>query len=81
MVSRFCIREEVAPIAQELLELTCLNSYSDLASLMFSRYGRHLKATWEVSPQTPIATQQNNAFAPAPLPIEPIAEFSDSIEL
>lgn len=70
--TRYVLKDEVEPIASELLEITKLSSLSELTSLMYSRYGRHLKATWEIQPTDSISE---------PLPDSaPISSFSDSID-
>ncbi len=48
--------------------MTGVDSLSDLLSLLLTRYGRHLKSTWEMSPQqqqvvNPVANSAQ-VFAP-----------------
>ena len=37
-------------MGEHLLEVTKLASLTELINVMFSRYGKHLEATWEVQP-------------------------------
>lgn len=47
---RVQLRDTALEQGEELLQVTKLGSLTELISVMFSRYGRHLAATWEVQP-------------------------------
>ena len=47
---RVQLRDVALEQGERLLEVTKLGSLTELISVMFSRYGRHLEATWEVQP-------------------------------
>ena len=51
-------------LADELLNVTGLPDYSTLISLLLSRYGNHLKSTWQL----------DNSQSSAPAIAQPIAE-------
>lgn len=46
--TRVHLRDTVLEQGERLLDVTKLGSLAELISVMFSRYGRHLEATWEV---------------------------------
>lgn len=76
---RIVLKDEVAEIAQDLLELTRLSNISELTSVLYSRYAKHLKATWEVQPAIEASATPDPLFQPtAP---QSISAFSDSINL
>lgn len=52
------------PLADELLDLTGVADYSTLISLLLSRYGNHLKNTWQL----------DNCQSSVPVIAQPIAE-------
>lgn len=45
---RVQLRDTVLDQGEKLLNVTKLGSMAELIAVMFSRYGRHLEATWEV---------------------------------
>lgn len=47
---RVQLRDVALEQGERLLEVTKLGSLTELISVMFSRYGRHLEATWEIQP-------------------------------
>jgi hypothetical protein len=47
---RVQLRDTALEQGEQLLEVTKLGSLTELISVMFSRYGKHLEATWEVQP-------------------------------
>lgn len=61
---RVQLRDTALEQGEELLEVTKLGSLTELISVMFSRYGRHLKATWEVQ-----ATPGANLVPAEPSPL------------
>ncbi|MBD2168416.1 hypothetical protein H6G04_28940 [Calothrix membranacea FACHB-236] len=48
--ARVVIRGAALEMGEHLLKTTKLASLTELINVMFSRYGRHLEATWEVLP-------------------------------
>lgn len=48
--ARVVIRGAALEMGEHLLKTTRLASLTELINVMFSRYGRHLEATWEVLP-------------------------------
>jgi hypothetical protein len=48
--ARVVIRGAALEMGERLLEVTRLASLTELINVMFSRYGKHLEATWEVLP-------------------------------
>jgi hypothetical protein len=53
--TRIVVNAKLKPLAQELVQLTGVDSLSDLLSLLLTKYGRHLRDTWEI----PIVQQQS----------------------
>ncbi|MBD1895889.1 hypothetical protein [Coleofasciculus sp. FACHB-129] len=47
---RIVLSPEVRPIADEIKEVTCCGSTSEVISLLLSRYGRHFIAWWQSNP-------------------------------
>lgn len=71
MQSRIVLRDSVLERGEQLLVTTKLGSLTELISVMFSKYGRHLEETWEVKPMFPSLTQPEpsvEAIAPNTLP-------------
>ncbi len=65
--------ERLKPLAQELVATTGVDSLSDLLSLLLTRYGRHLRDTWEI----PTVPQQVLSSVASPNPAQvfaPVAE-------
>ncbi len=62
--TRIVVSEKLKPLAQELVATTGVDSLSDLLSLLLTRYGRHLRDTWEIPtvPQQVLSSAQ--VFAP-----------------
>ncbi|MEG3922225.1 hypothetical protein QUA07_24365 [Microcoleus sp. T3_A4] len=58
------------PLADELLNVTGVADYSTLITLLLSRYGNHLKSTWQI----------DNSLPSAPAIAQPIAETSTAPE-
>jgi hypothetical protein len=50
---RAVMPSKFVPLADELLEVTGVGDYSTLISLLLSRYGNHLKATWQIADSQP----------------------------
>lgn len=61
---RIQLRDTTFEQGKRLLAVTGLGSLTELITVMFSRYGRHLEATWEVMP-SPGA----NITPPEPAPL------------
>lgn len=70
---RVVLSEKCQPLADELLETTGAENYSQLIVLMFTRYGAHMKNSWAL-PACPLATGESPAPAvqPASEPFTPI---------
>ncbi len=49
--TRIVVSSKLKPLAEELVAITGVDSLSDLLSLLLTKYGRHLKASWELLPQ------------------------------
>ncbi|MEC4895990.1 MAG: hypothetical protein SAL07_23665 [Oscillatoria sp. PMC 1051.18] len=47
--TRVVLRDEVLEMGEELREVTKSSTLTELVSIMFSRYGEHLKQTWKVT--------------------------------
>ncbi|MEP0755602.1 hypothetical protein NDA03_25820 [Trichocoleus sp. Lan] len=47
---RVVLSPEVRPIADEIKEVTCCGSTSEVVSLLLSRYGRHFINWWQSNP-------------------------------
>lgn len=50
--TRFTLNQRIKPLADELTEITGVDSYSNLLSLLITKYGEHLKQTWRLLPTT-----------------------------
>lgn len=50
--TRFTLNPKIKPIADELLQMTGVDSYSNLLNLLVTKYGQHLKQTWRLLPTT-----------------------------
>lgn len=48
--TRVVLAPEVKPIADEIKEVTCCGSTSEVISLLLSRYGKHFIAWWQSNP-------------------------------
>jgi hypothetical protein len=72
MSARIILRDSTELVANRLLEVTQVGSLTELASLMFSRYGSHLEQTWQVMPIGPSYAQ----IEPPPAPVERPTNFS-----
>ncbi|MBA3920258.1 MAG: hypothetical protein H0X31_00545 [Nostocaceae cyanobacterium] len=46
--TRIVLSPKVKPLAEELLEITGIDSLSSLVSVLLTRYGNHMKDTWGV---------------------------------
>jgi hypothetical protein len=67
---RIVINDRCLPLAEELLETTGLDSLSALVTILFTRYGQHLKESWSL-PVYPLVKetkvepeQQQEQFTP-----------------
>lgn len=49
--ARVVIRGAALSTGEHLLSVTKLATLTELINVMFSRYGKHLEATWEVLPE------------------------------
>ncbi len=67
---RVVLSDRAKPIADELLEVTGVENYSQLIALMFTRYGSHMKNSWTL-PTCTLATSEAST-----LPLQPAPEFS-----
>lgn len=47
---RVVLSPEVRPIADEIKEVTCCGSTSEVISLLLTRYGRHFINWWQSNP-------------------------------
>ncbi len=79
---RVVLSPEVKPIADEIKEVTCAGSTSEVISLLLSRYGKHLIAWWKSNPHqlelSAIATLQD---FPSQQPDVNVVDLSTPIEL
>ena len=50
--TRFTLNPKIKSTADELLEITGSDSYSNLLNLLITKYGQHLKQTWMLLPTT-----------------------------
>lgn len=62
--ARVVIRGAALEMGEHLLEVTRLASLTELINVMFSRYGKHLEATWEV---LPLPNAKNAQLEPIPV--------------
>lgn len=74
--TRIVVSARLKPLAQELVMLTGVDSLSDLLSLLLTKYGHHLKNTWEMVPQQVVnpevsSVNQIPAQGFIPVPAEP----------
>lgn len=60
---RVVLSDRAKPIADELLEVTGAENYSQLIALMFTRYGSHMKNSWSL----PTCTLATSEAAPQPV--------------
>lgn len=51
MQARLVIRDEHYAIATQLKEATQLASLTEVIGVLLTRYGRHLRETWELNPE------------------------------
>jgi hypothetical protein len=56
--TRIVVSARLKPLAQELVMLTGVDSLSDLLSLLLTKYGHHLKNTWEMVPQQQVVNPE-----------------------
>ena len=54
--TRFTLNPKIKPFADELLQATGIDSYSNLLAVLITKYGHHLKQTWQLLPTTAIKT-------------------------
>ena len=54
--TRFTLNPKIKPFADELLQATGIDSYSNLLAVLITKYGHHLKQTWQLLPTTAIGT-------------------------
>lgn|GEM_PF-862056 len=59
--ARITINPRIKPLADELMQLTGVNSLSNLFALLLTRYGYHLKSTWVIT----ASIQQSIPMQPA----------------
>lgn len=71
---RVVLSDRAKPIADELLEVTGVENYSQLIALMFTRYGHHMKNSWML-PTCALATSEASA-----LPLQPTPEAFSPID-
>jgi hypothetical protein len=55
------------PLADELLATTGVSDYSTLIGLLLSRYGNHLKSTWQLADSQPSAPGITQPIAQQPI--------------
>jgi hypothetical protein len=65
--TRIVVSSKLKPLAEELVAITGVDSLSDLLSLLLTKYGRHLRASWELPPQ------QQQAVNPIANPVQVFA--------
>lgn len=68
---RVVLSDRAKPIADELLEVTGAENYSQLIALMFTRYGKHMRDSW-LFPTCSLATAEVPVVTTAPEPFSPI---------
>lgn len=77
---RVVLSPEVKPIADEIKEITCVGSTSEVISLLLSRYGKHFIAWWLSNPHqnelAALAVPSDNFAIP-----QPEIDLSSPIEL
>lgn len=61
--TRAVMPSKYLPLADELLEVTGVNDYSTLISVLLSRYGEHLKQTWNMAKLAPSPPPTTDHFA------------------
>ncbi|MEL7493414.1 MAG: hypothetical protein AAGJ95_05570 [Cyanobacteria bacterium J06554_11] len=68
--ARIVLREEHLTIANDLKENTRLGSLTEVVGVLLTRYGRHLKATWELEPATvsESTAEESSALTVQPTP-------------
>jgi hypothetical protein len=64
--TRVVISDKLRPIAEELQSVTGVSSLSDVIALLLTRYGRHLKQSWEIADSSQ-STAPNQPSMPEPL--------------
>lgn len=74
--TRIVLRPELAEEVKELCSVTHAASPSELVTILITRYGRHLKETWEVS----TLSVERTEFEPRPATL-PDINLDDPIAL
>lgn len=74
--TRVVISDRLRPVAEELQVVTGVSSLSDVVALLLTKYGHHLKNTWEIAPQQVVnpevsSVNQIPAQGFIPVPAEP----------
>jgi hypothetical protein len=64
--TRAVMPSKFLPLADELLEVTGVNDYSTLISVLLSRYGEHLKQTWNMANLAPSPQPVTDHFVAPP---------------
>ncbi len=77
---RVVLSPEVKPIADEIKEVTCAGSTSEVISLLLSRYGKHFIAWWKSNPHQHELTAVTIPQPDFPIPPADI-DLSTPIEL
>lgn len=67
MSKRLVINPKIAPLAEEVAEAIGAENLSQLFTILVSRYGRHLKATWEYTEHLPDMSQPQPVIKDSPL--------------
>jgi len=70
---RAVMPSKFVPLADELLDITGVADYSTLISLLLSRYGNHLKSTWQMIDSQPCAPAVTQPITQPSIEPEPFA--------
>ena len=57
--TRFTLNPKIKPLADELIQITGVDSYSNLLNLLVTKYGTHLKQTWQLLPTATTKTSED----------------------
>ncbi|MBD1903784.1 hypothetical protein NDI44_27055 [Trichocoleus sp. DQ-A3] len=77
---RVVLSSEVKPIADEIKQVTCCGSTSEVISLILSRYGRHFINWWLTNPHQAESVSSGNLLNDFAIP-QPDVDLSSPIEL
>ncbi len=64
--TRIVLPSRHKPFAEELLQVTGIDSLSNLFVILLTRYGSHLKTSWNISQTVTETITQPNITAPTP---------------